>query len=69
MNCETTTLSFRDVLHARQRIGHIRFMFELAKQLGYPFFIWADRVYKIEIPSNSAEAGFSDSGFTIADVR
>lgn len=41
-------LSFRDVLHTRERIGHILRMLDFAKELGYPYFVWNDRVYKVE---------------------
>ena len=57
-----TQLSFRDVLYTRERIGHITRMHELATTLGYPYFIWNDRVYSV------GAAGFSDSGLTIGNV-
>jgi len=58
----TINLSFRDVLHTRERIGHIDRMLELAQTLGYPYFIWNDRVYK------TGKADYTDTGLTVADV-
>lgn len=56
-------LSFRDVLHTRERLGHIDRIYELAKQLGYPYFLWNDRVFKL-----GAESRYVDTGLTVSDV-
>lgn len=55
-------LSFRDVLHARRHIGYIGQMYEFAQTLGYPYFMWNDRIYKV------GKAYFTDTGLTLDDV-
>jgi hypothetical protein len=37
--------SYRDVLQAKNHLGHIVKLAELAKQLGYEYILWNDRVY------------------------
>lgn len=59
---EIKQLSYRDVLHTRERIGHINLMLTLAKQLGYPYFIWNDRVYHI------SSGLYHNTDLTIANV-
>lgn len=55
-------ISFRDVLHARANIGHINKMFDLAKTLGYPYFIWNERVYK------AGDESYNDTGLMLSNV-
>jgi hypothetical protein len=47
-NQASTQLSFRDVLHTRAWLGDRDLMFELAKKLGYPYFLWNDQVHAVE---------------------
>ena len=56
------SLSFRNVLHTRERIGHIDRMLELTRTLGYPYFVWNDRVYAV------GKTAYTDTGLTISDV-
>lgn len=56
-------LSFRDVLHSRgERLGHIDRMRDLARTLGYPYFLWNDRVYATD------RADYVDTGLTVSNV-
>lgn len=55
-------LSFRDVLHTRAHVGHIDRMLELAQTLGYPYFLWNDRVYQ------AGKTTYTETGLTASDV-
>ena len=41
-------LTYQEVLIDRGRTGWIGTLFEIARKLGYPYFMWNDRIYKIE---------------------
>ena len=55
-------LSFREVLHTSNWLGHITKIHELALTLGYPYFIWNGRVYKGD------KAGFTETGLTTENI-
>lgn len=54
--------SYRDVLHTRGNIGHIDKMAQLARELGYPYFLWNDRLFKV------SDDEVIDTGYTVANV-
>lgn len=62
MEATINQLSFRDVLHTRERIGSIHRMVEMAQALGYPYILWNDRVYKVD------KTVHTDTGLTVCDV-
>lgn len=55
-------LSYRDVLHTREHIGHIDRMRDLAHTLGYPYFLWNSCVYKVVGPH------YEDTGLTYENL-
>lgn len=56
-------LTYRDVLHTRERLGHVDVILGLAMALGYPYFLWNGRVYEVR------SEGYADTGLTQDDVR
>lgn len=62
MEATINQLSFRDVLHTRERVGHIDRMLELAQTLGYPYFLWNGRVYQ------AGKTTYTETSLTISDV-
>lgn len=56
------SLSAKDVLIPKTSLGHISKAVKIATEVGYVFFVWNDRVYKIE------KTGAVDTGLTINDV-
>jgi len=57
-------LSFRDVLVARGRVGHIDRMYEYAHTLDYPYFLWNGRIYQLV-----NEGGFVPTNYLLEDVE
>ena len=55
-------LSYRHVLHTSEHLGHIDVMHDLARQLGYPCFLWNDRVYRV------TESHYEETSLTRANV-
>lgn len=61
-------LTYKDVVTCKSYLGHISKMFDLADALGYEYFLWNGRVYKI------AKAGeirkyTIDTGLTFRDIE
>ena len=57
-------LSFRDVLVARSRVGHIDRMYEYAHTLDYPYFLWNGRIYRLV-----TGGGFVPTDYSLEDVK
>lgn len=58
------TLSYKDVLTCKAWLGDIAKMYDYAVALGYPYFLWNDRVYQVMI----GERNVTDTGLTVENV-
>lgn len=63
-----STLSFRDVLTCKTWLGDIDRMYKYACELGYEYFLWNDRVYRIP-PKLGGKPEVIDTGLTVSDVQ
>jgi hypothetical protein len=63
-----TALSYKDVLTCKTWLGDIAKMFEFARQLGYEYFLWNDRVYRI-IPKLGGKPEVIDTNLTVENVE
>ncbi len=61
-------LSFKDVLTCKVWLGDVVKMYNFASQLGYEYFLWNDRVYRI-VPKLGGKPEVHDTNLTIADVK
>lgn len=60
-------LTYRDVLTCKTWLGHIERMYKYAIDLGYEYFLWNDRVYRVE-GALGAEPEVWDTGLGVKDV-
>lgn len=62
-------LNWKNVIHGNHQLsfGHIdNFFNQVVVPTGYPYFIWSDRVYKVEDRYNTIR--FTDTGYTVNDI-
>lgn len=59
---ENAQFSYRSVLHSENRIGHIDKMASFARELGYPYFLWNDRLFSV------GDKEYIDTGYTVKDI-
>lgn len=61
-----TELTWKNVMYPHAWIGHISEMQELAKSVGYPYFLWNDSVYKTGLVFDNVP---TKTNFTKEDVK
>ncbi len=61
-------LTYKDVLTCKVMLGHISRMYQYATELGYEYFLWNDRVYRIP-PKIGGKPEVVDTGLTVKDIQ
>ena len=60
-------LTYRNVLTCKTWLGDIARMYKHARELGYEYFLWNDRVYRIP-QQLGGQAEVIDTGMTVNDI-
>jgi len=58
--------TYKDILTCHTHVGHIDFLVDIARELGYSHIMWNDRVFRLGV---GFDKRVTDTGLTINDIK